>query len=135
MAVGTVATIWDGEVAAMCLGLKSVAISPVLVLSDSQVAIASVRNSAACGSARSAHLRAVVNLVGEWTSAVVPIQFAWVKAHVGVAENEFADEMAKQGCEREDAPMVIEVGARSLWKRVLAAERSVVGYGMGRVAR
>ena len=42
VAVGTVATVWDGEVAGMRLALESVAISPLLVLSDSQAAIASV---------------------------------------------------------------------------------------------
>ena len=40
VAVGTVATIWDGEIAGMHLALDSVAVSPVLVLSDSQAAIA-----------------------------------------------------------------------------------------------
>ena len=57
----------------MHLALQSVAVSPVLVLSDSQVAIASVRNAAACGSAQSADLRAVVDAVGDWASAGVPI--------------------------------------------------------------
>ena len=133
--VGTVATVWDGEVAGMRLALESVAVSPVLVLSDSRAAIASVRNAATYGSARSADLRAVVDMVGEWVSAGVPIQFAWVKAHVGVAGNEFADEMAKLGCEKGDAPVVTEGGVRALWKGVRAAERSVVGCGIGRVAR
>ena len=69
MAVGSVATVWDGEIAGMRLELESVPVSPVLVLSDSQAAIASVQNAAACGSARSADLRAVVDMVGEWGSA------------------------------------------------------------------
>ena len=47
VAVGTVATVWEGEVAGMRLALESVAVSLLLVLLDSQIAIASVRNSAA----------------------------------------------------------------------------------------
>ena len=74
-AVGSVATVWDGEVTGVHLALDSVAISPVLVLSDSQVAIASVRNVATCGTARTADLRAVVDIMGDWYSAGVPIQF------------------------------------------------------------
>ena len=46
MAVGTVAAIWDGEVAGVRMALDSVPVCPVLVLSDSKAAIASVRNAA-----------------------------------------------------------------------------------------
>ena len=116
------------------MALDSVAVSQVLVLSDSQVAIASVRNAAACGSARTADLRAVVDMVGEWDSAGVPIRFACVKAHVGVAGNKFANEMTKLGCAWGDAPFVTEGGVWSLWKGLRAAELSVVGCGIGRVA-
>ena len=104
MAVGTVATIWDGEVVALRLALESVAVSPVVVLSDSQVAIALVQLPAAYGSAQTADLRVVVDLVGEWVSAGVPIRFAWVKAHVGVARNELSNRLAKLGCGSGDAP-------------------------------
>ena len=55
--------------------------------------------------------------------------------HVGVAGNEFADKMAKLGCARGDAPLVMEGGVRALWKGLRATKRSVVGCGMGRVAQ
>ena len=74
-------------------------------------------------------------MVGKWDSTGIPIRFACVKAHVGVAGNKFADRMAKLGCERGDAPVVTEGGVSALWKGIRAAERSVVGCGIGRVAR
>ena len=46
-----------------------------------------------------------------------------------------ADGMARMGCVQRDAHVVTEGGVRALWKAVSAVERSVVGCGMGRVAR
>ena len=68
------ATVWDGEITGMRLALDLVAISPVLILSDFQAVIVSVRNAAACRSARLADLRVVVDMVGEWVFAKVPIR-------------------------------------------------------------
>ena len=42
-----------------------------------------------------------MNLVGEWASAGVDLRFGWVKAHVGIEENERADALAKVGCNME----------------------------------
>ena len=111
------------------------AVSPTLVLSDSRAGIVAVRAVAGCGMAGSADLRAVVDMIGEWDSTGVPISFTCVKAHAEVTGNELADEMAKLGCERTDAAVVTEGVVRALWKRVRAAERTVVGCGMGRVAK
>lgn len=107
-------TVWDEEIASMWLALDSVMVSHVLVVSDSQAAIALMQNSAACGSARMADLRAIVDMVEEWDSAGVLIHFACVKAHVGVAGNKLADEMAKVGCERNDDHVVTESGVQTL---------------------
>ena len=98
--VGTVATVWDGEIAGMRLALESLPVTPLLVLSDSKAALAAVRNAASAGMARTADLRRVVNLVGEWALAGAELRFGWVKAHVGVHGNERADALAKAGCER-----------------------------------
>ena len=84
--VGSVATVWDGKVAGMRLALESLSVAPLLGLSDSQAAIAAVRNAAECGHARTVDLRAVVNLAGEWGSAGVDLRFGLVKAHVGIED-------------------------------------------------
>ena len=76
VAVGSMATVWDGEIAGIPLSLNSVAVASVLVLSDSQAAIASVWNAAACGSGRSADLRVVVDKIGKWASAGIPTRLA-----------------------------------------------------------
>lgn len=55
---------WDGEITGMRRGLDSLAVAPFVVLLDSRAAIASVINAVACGHARSADLRAVIDLSG-----------------------------------------------------------------------
>lgn len=71
---------WDGEISGMRLALESLPVSPLLVLSDSKAAIVSVRNAVACGHARSAVLKVVVDLAGEWASVEVELRFGCVKA-------------------------------------------------------
>ena len=85
--VGSVVTMWDGEVAGMTLLLESLTVAPLLVLSDSQAAIAAVKNAAKCGHARTADLRGVVNLAREWAWAGVELRFGWVKTRVGIEGN------------------------------------------------
>ena len=133
--VGTVATVWDGEIAGIRLALESLPVAPLLVLSDSRAALAAVRNAASSGEARTADLRRVVNLVGEWVFAGAELRFGWVKAHVGVQGNERADALAKAGCEKDGLARVTEGGVRALWKRLRGSERSVAGLGAGRVPR
>ena len=54
---------------------------------------------------------------------------------MGVAGNEFADEIAKLGCIWDDALSVTEGGVWAIWTSLRAAEQSVVGCGIGRVVR
>lgn len=74
--VGTIVTVWDGEVASMWLSLESLSVTPVLLLSDSQAAIAAVCNGAADGWARTADLSAVVDAVREWATHSVLLGLA-----------------------------------------------------------
>ena len=118
----------------MRLALESLPVAPLLVLSDSKAALAAVRNAASMGVARTADLRRVVNLVGEWALAGAELHFRWVKAHVGVQGNERADALAKAGCGKDGPACVTEGGVRALWKRLRSGERSVAGLGAGRVS-
>ena len=93
-----------------------------------------MRNAASAGVARTADLRRVVNLVGEWALAGVELRFGWVKPHVGVQGNEHADALAKAGCEKDGPAWATEGGVRTLWKRLRSSERSVAGLWAGRVS-
>ena len=119
----------------MRLVLEAQVVAPLLVLSDSRAALAAVKNAAGVGKARTADLRAVVDLVGTWNEAGVELRFGWVKAHVGVWGNQRADALAKARCGGGGIPRVTEGGLRALWKTLRAGERTVSGLGAGRIAR
>ena len=63
--IGNVATVSDGEVAGMAGGLSQVQESRVLILADSQAAIAAVKRAGRTGKARSRYLQKVVNRIAE----------------------------------------------------------------------
>jgi len=114
----------------------------ILVLSDSQAAIAAMRKAGRTGRARTGELKEVVEEVRKRQKNLGPdaIRFAWVKAHVGTRGNEKADQMAKSGAELGDEDegmnkVITEGGLRQEWKRRRAEERKVKGTGMGRVVR
>ena len=133
--VGTVAMGWDGKIAGMKLALESLPVAPALLLSNSQAAISVVCNAAACGWARTADLKAVVDPIVVWAGRGVPLRLAWVKAHVGVSGNERADGLPKAGCLAFGDPQVTEWGVRALWKWLRAGQRGVVGLCAGRAPR
>ena len=114
-------TVGHGAIAGMRLVLESLLVAPVLLLSESRAAISAVCNAAACGWARTADLRAVVDVIGDWADRSMPLQLAWVMANVGVSGNERADVMAKDSCRTGGDPQVTEGGVRALWTRLRAA--------------
>ena len=63
--MGSVVTVWDVGIAEMRLALESLPVAPLLVLSDSEAALAAVRNAPSPGRARTADLKRVVDLVWE----------------------------------------------------------------------
>ena len=133
--VGTVATVWDGEVAGMRLALEFLPVAPVLLLSDSQAAVSAVCNAAAGGWVRTADLKALVDAIGEWDTLGVPLRLAWVKVHVSVAGNGRADEMSKKGGWAIGDLQETEGGVKALWKWLRAGHQRVLCLGAGSVPR
>ena len=98
--VGSLAMVWDGEVAGMAGGLTKVrANDRTLILADSKAAIAAVKKAGRTGKARSRHLQEVVNRVAEIKGRGGEVRLAWVKSHIGTLGNEAADVCAKQAAE------------------------------------
>ena len=81
----------------------------VLILSDSQAAIAAVEKAG----------------------------LGWVKAHNEVHGNEMADQLAKAATMEgyAEAPQITSGGLKQAWKRRREEERRVKGAGMGRVVK
>ena len=126
--VGTRATVWDGEITGMNMGLRAAGNTDekVIILSDSKAAIQAVINAGRRGNARTrdlAHLgqqiRKRQDLCGQDSVAV-----GWVKAHVGIEGNERADEMGKMGAAKEGRDHVTKGGLRQ-WEKARRRENRV----------
>ena len=64
--IGNVATVWDSKIAGIAEGLVKMRHErKILILADSQVAIAAVRKAGGTGKPRSRHLQRVVNKIAE----------------------------------------------------------------------
>ena len=98
VAVGSFATVWDGEVAGVRQALRMAPEVDVLVLSDSTAALQAIMRAARSGRGRTRDLVEVVNEVGRRRLLGLSTRFRWVKAHTGIDGNERADLMAKAGC-------------------------------------
>jgi len=89
--LGKIETVWDGGVRGALEDAPSE--SNVLILSDSQAAIAAVKKAGRTGKARTADLRRVLMDIKERQTRLGPnaVSFGWVKAHNEVHGNEQAD--------------------------------------------
>ena len=63
--VGDIGTVWHSEVAGMAQGLGRVQEGKILIVADSQAAIATVRRAGRTGKAKSCHLQNAVNTIAE----------------------------------------------------------------------
>ena len=134
--LGKLATVWDGEVCGVRGALEDApSETNVLILSDSQAAIAAVRNAGRTGKARTADLRRVMMDIKERQTRLGPntVSFGWVKAHNEVCGNEKADQLAKHATALY--PEDPQMGLKQAWKRKREEERRVKGAGMGRVVK
>ena len=120
VAVGNIATVWDGEVSGIRQALRMAPDMDMLVLSDSSAALWAIKRAADRGRGHSRDLVEVVDEVGRHSMRELSTQFGWVKAHVGVDGNERADLMAKAGCRKSLLPQVTEGSVRAYWKDVPA---------------
>ena len=126
--VGMMATVWDGEITGMRMGLRAAGNTEekVIILSDSKAAIQAVINAGQRGTERTrdlAHLRQQIlnrqDLYGQDNVAV-----GWVKAHVGIEGKERADEMAKMCVVKEERDHVTEGGLQQ-WEKGKRRENRV----------
>ena len=135
VAVGSIATVWDGEVASIPQALRMTLEVDILVLSDSRAALRAIKRAARSGRGRTRDLVEMVDEVGRHSLLGLSTQFGWVKAHAGVDGNGRADLRAKAGCGESLLPQITEGGVSAYWKDVRARERAQRGLGSGRVVR
>jgi len=137
--LGKLATVWDGEVCGVRGALEDApSDSNVLILSDSQAAIAAVKKAGRTGRARTRDLKLVMEGIRERQSRLGPnaVSFGWVKAHNELHGNEEADRLAKEATTLyPEDPQITEGGLKQAWRRMREEERRVKGAGMGRVVK
>ena len=83
VAVGSIATVWDGEVAGIRQALRVAPDVDLLVLSDSTAALRAINRAAEGWRGRSRDLVEVLDEGGRRSMRGLSTQFGWVKAHVG----------------------------------------------------
>ena len=98
VALGKIATVWDGEVCGVRGALEGApSETNVIILSDSQAEIAAVEKAGRTGRARTGDLPKMMMDIKERQTRLGPnaVSFGWVKAHNEAHGNEMADQLAK----------------------------------------
>ena len=130
---------WDGEVKTVAEALLAWDKSgKVIVLTDSQAAIAAIKKAGRTGKARMGELRKVMRKIEEKRSALGPnvVSLGWVKSHIRIKGNEEADKKAKLCADIEDPAFpVMEGSLKEAWKKMRKEERCVRGTREGRVVK
>ena len=139
LTLGKMATVWDGEVCGVRGALEDApSETNVLILLDSQAAIAAVKKAGRTGKARTRDLKAVISDIKEreLRPGINAVSFGWVKAHNEVHGNEEADRLAKEATNLySEGPQITEGGLKQAWRKQRKEERRVKGAGMGRVVK
>ena len=104
VAVGSIAIVWDGEVAGIRQALTMAPEVDMLVLSDLTAAQRAIKRAAHSGRGRTRDLVEVLDEVGRHSLLWLSTWFGWVKAQVGIEGNERADLMAKVRCRESLLP-------------------------------
>ena len=120
--LGKLATVWDGEVCGVRGEFEDApSESNVLILSDSQAAIAAVKKAGRTGRARTRDLKVVMEGIRERQSRLGPnvVLFGWVKAHNELHDNEEADRLAKEATNLyPEDPQITEGGLKQAWRKM-----------------
>ena len=111
----------------------------MIVLTNSQAAIALIKKAGKIGKARTRELRKVMRKIEKEKKALRPkaVCLEWVKSHVGIESNKEADKKAKLDANEEDLafPVITEGGLKEVWKKLRKEERCMRGTGDRRVVK
>ena len=97
-----------------------------MILTDSQSAVKAIKRAGRSGKARIRDLQSIVELIKERQAAMGPqaITIGWVKAHIGIAGNEKADEEAKRASSlTPEVSRITEGDIKQEWRRKRTEER------------
>ena len=140
---GLIATVWDAEVTAVAEVLRISKGMGLLILSDSQAAIAAIVKAGRKGQGRTKELREAINLIARrCRNDSTAVCLGWVKSYVGIEGNEAADKEAKEAAEGKNTSegtrrvtMVPEGGVRQEVSAKRQEERKQAGWGLGEVPK